>query len=343
MRVAQVGQVPEDFKHIIANDLFHDVIAFEDRLLKSNIVKTTQKGRPIAYDIQMMDLYGNILATYTCNSSNDACRLGTLTATSDGGFLFVLGFIDYAYGEDSWASDNGFASRIIKCDENGNVQFDISLDGVEGSALKCCFEKNEVFYFFGTIETPETKQRGLYSQTDIYMLVIDQSGSIVNCQSITGSDSDSLCIAEKSGDHFMLSIASQSDDGDFTGSQSQGYYEDWVFVVNDDLEIVSREIKAGRDIFDRYLGKKDGAPIYCSDPLLSGFDAGALIAFMDYEDFYLLVSTNRTGIYENMPAMISSIWYYTETVYSAYDYSGNLLFRATVDSSPDYDARIQGT
>jgi hypothetical protein len=57
----------------------------------------------------------------------------------------------------------------------------------------------------------------------------------------------------------------------------------------------------------------------------------------------LLVSTNRTGIYENTPPYISRIWYYTETVYSAYDYSGNLLFRAAVDSTPDYDARIQGT
>lgn len=343
MRVAQVGEIPEDFKRIIADNLFNDVVAFEDRLLKSSIVKTTQKGRPITYDIQMMDLYGNTLATYTCNSSNDACRLGTLTATSDGGFLFVLGFIDYAYDQDTWASDNGFASRIIKCDENGNVQFDISLDGVEGSALECCIEKNEAFYFFGTMETPKTKQRGIYSRTDIYMLVIDQSGDIVNCQSIAGSDFDSLYIAEKSGEHFVLSIGSQSDDGDFTGSQSNGYLEDWVFVVNDDLEIISREIKAGRDIFDGHLGEKDGAPIYCSDPLLSGFDAGSLIAFMDYGDFYLLVSTNRTGIYENTPPYISRIWYYTETVYSAYDYSGNLLFRAAVDSTPDYDARIQGT
>jgi hypothetical protein len=36
--------------------------------------------------------------------------------------------------------------------------------------------------------------------------------------------------------------------------------------------------------------------------------------------------------------MISSIWYYRETVYSAYDADGKIIFRAAVDSSPDYDA-----
>jgi hypothetical protein len=40
--------------------------------------------------------------------------------------------------------------------------------------------------------------------------------------------------------------------------------------------------------------------------------------------------------------MISSIWYYTQSVYSAYDDAGKLLFRAAVDSSPDFDAMAQG-
>ncbi len=52
-------------------------------------------------------------------------------------------------------------------------------------------------------------------------------------------------------------------------------------------------------------------------------------------DLYLMVSENRTGIYDT-PLAISSIWYYTETVYSAYDHNGKLLFRTSVDSTPDY-------
>ena len=81
--------------------------------------------------------------------------------------------------------------------------------------------------------------------------------------------------------------------------------------------------------------------MYKSDALLHDFDAGTANAFIDYGDFYLIVSENITGEYEHTPPMISSIWYYTESVYSAYDYSGNLIFRASVDSSPDYDALVQ--
>ena len=55
----------------------------------------------------------------------------------------------------------------------------------------------------------------------------------------------------------------------------------------------------------------------------------------------MIVSENNTGIYENIPPTISSIWYYTETVYSAYDNSGKMIFRASVDSSPNYDARVE--
>ena len=335
--VEHVGQVPEEFRGVIANNLFRSVTAFEDRLLNAIPIELAQSGRPVTYEIQMMDLYGNLLATHTCHLPNDDLHLHTLTATDDGGFLFVLGFNDnYSYEEGTWAGEDGIASHIIKCDKAGNVQFDITIGEIEGNALKTCLEKNGRFYFFGSCFTPETNTTGVYSPTDIYMLVVDKNGTVLNCQTISGSDFDTLMEAEEAGDQFVLSIVSQSDDGDFEGSQSQGYSEDWVFVVNEDLEIVSRERKAGRSVRDNRLGEKDGAPIYSTDVLLNDFDAGNPTAFMDYGDFYLIVSTNNTGIYEDTPTYISSIWYYKETVYSAYDYSGNLLFRTAVNSTPEY-------
>lgn len=187
--VAQFGQIPDEFKRIVANNAFNGVTAFEDRLLKSEIVETNEEDRTVSYQIQMMDLYGNNLATYVCNS-DDAYYVNTLTATQDGGFLFVLGFSDRAYGQDIWASDNGFASRIIKCDKDGDLQFDTPLDDVEGYALQYCFEKDENYYFFGTIETPETKTRGVSSPSDIYMVVLEKTGAVANIQYIAGSDFD---------------------------------------------------------------------------------------------------------------------------------------------------------
>ena len=335
--VEHVGQVPEQFKKIVENNVFQGVSAFDGKLLKQDSFSEDEENGIITHQVWMMDIYGKELASYTCNSE-DTYHITTLTATDDGGFLFTLGFEDHSYGDDVWASDKGFASRVIKCDSKGNLQFDTPLDGVNGGALEICYEKNGQFYLFGQIQTPETKIRGVYSQTDIYMTILDKDGKVLKSRYIAGSDFDNLKVAEMSDDRFILSIYSQSDDGDFAGSDSGGYPVDWVITVNDNLEIIEKKKESGRDFFDYMIGEKDGVPVHRSDAAPDDFYAGSLHAFIDYGDFYLLVSTKRTGRYENQPPMFSHIWYYCETVYSAYDYNDNLIFRTSVDSSPDYDA-----
>ena len=173
------------------------------------------------------------------------------------------------------------------------------------------------------------------------MAVLDGSGALLDKRIIAGSDFDDLNAAEPTGDGFLLSVWSQSEDGDFTGSGSGGYPVDWTICVNAELEVIRQEKGTGRSALDRRLGELGGEVIYVSSPLLEDFDAGRPTAVLDYGDFYVIVSENITGIYKNTPAYISSIWHYTETVYSGYAPDGELLFRAAVDSTPDYDARIE--
>ena len=338
--VEPAGEIPETFRSIIENNAFKNVSAFDGRLLKAETLSQDKGNHTLNQQVRMMDIFGNDLAVYSCDT-NDAYHITTLTATEDGGFLFVLGFEDYAVSQDVWASDSGYASRIIKCDKNGALQFDIPFDNVEDSALAYCFEKNGAFYLFGTVQTPQTRTRGVYSSTDIYAAILDQNGSIMQTGSIAGSDFDALKSAERLADGFVLSIRSQSDDGDFAGSDSKGYPADWIITLNDALEIVEKKTGSGRDYFDFRLGEVGGTPVYTTSSLLSGFDAGMPTAVIDYGDYYLVVSENNTGVYEKTPPFISSIWYYTETVYSAYSKTGQLLFRAGVDSSPDYDALVE--
>ncbi|MBE5786141.1 MAG: hypothetical protein E7324_01215 [Clostridiales bacterium] len=339
--VDHVGQVPEVLTDIIENNKFRDITAFGTRVLKvENFVAEDETPMQC---VRMMDIQGQELAQYTYRYSRNYFAKA-LTATEDGGFLFGLGFSDYYESEKgAWASEDGFASRIIKCDPIGNVQFDTALVSLEGSALDYCFEKNGKFYFFGDIQTPETKKLGVHSCTDIYMTVLDEKGTVLNTKCIAGTDYDDLIAAESTDDGFLLSIRSQSDDGDFAGSNSKGYMVDWMFCINDDLEITGKEMKSGRDYFDIRLGEKDGKPIYRTNTIFRFFNSGTPTAFIDYGDFYLIVSENNTGIYENPPLAISSIWFYTETVYSGYDKSGRLLFRTAVDSSPDYSMWVEST
>ncbi|MBQ6947124.1 MAG: hypothetical protein IJN42_03665 [Clostridia bacterium] len=308
--------------------------------MKTEICSNDKENRTVVQRVWMMDTYGKELASYTC-SSDDAYHIFALTATEDGGFLFVLGFYEHAYDQNTWASEMGFASRIIKIDKDGKLQFDTPFDAVEGYALRFCFEKNGRYYFFGTIQTPNTKMQGVYSSTDIYMAVLDKSGAVLKVKCIAGTDFDSLNAVELTKDGFLLSMYSQSDDGDFVGSGSKGYPVDWVMTVNHDLEIIEKKKATGRNFGDDRVGEKDGSPIYRSDNLLNGFDAGTVTAIVDYGDSYLVVSENATGEYENTPLAISSIWCYTETVYSLYDYNEKMLFRTSVDSSPDYDAMVE--
>lgn len=332
--VAQVGEVPQQLKAVVANNIFYNVTVFDGRILKAETQEDSAETK--THQVRMLDYYGKELAAYQC-TTGDAYRPRALTATSDGGFLFVLGFSDRGYPDGSWASDDGFASRVIKCDKKGRVQFDTPFDSVEGEALRFCFEKNGKFYFFGTWQTPGTKRRGVGSPTDIYMTILDKKGKVCATKTLQGSDYDTLESAEQTKDGFLLPVQAQSDDGDFAGSNSGGYPVDWVMTVNDALEITSRKKESGRSAYlDAQIGVHNGNPIYQSNALLDGFDAGSPRALVDYGDYFLIVSENATGEYENTPLAISSIWYNWETVYSGYDYDGNLLFRAAVDSTPSY-------
>ena len=329
-KIDPVGQVPEEFKAIVENNLFSDVTVFDGVLLKPEFCSENKEEGTYVWRVKMMDTYGKELASYTC-SSNNTHRISTLTATEDGGFLFVLGYMKGLSG------GKVPSSQIIKCDRDGNLQFNTLIDGVTYTALSFCFERNGLFYLFG-FQNEGSEPDNQYSYSDICMRALDQNGTVIKTSFIGGSGFDELNAVEETEDGFRLSLDSQSDDGDFTGSGSNGYPVDWVITVNDDLAITSKEKKTGRSLLDRRVGVKDGAFIYESDALFKNYDAGAPFALIEYSDFYIIVSDNITGIYENTPPTISAIWYYYEAVYSAYDKNGNLLFRAAVDYSLNYDA-----
>lgn len=329
--IAQVGEVPSAFEEVIAEDRFRNVEAFADRLMKVETTETDGDGIKTA-TITMMDLYGEVLVSYEIDLE-DAYGVTAVTATSDGGFLLVVGFNgNYIPGWDQ--IDKGFFSRIIKCDTDGEVVFNKKLENVEIGALRTCIEKDGLYYFFGEHRTPEKiKEQG---EKDVFILVLDGNGNEVNRRFIGGSSFDQIIHVEKTEDGFDLEVQSQSDDGDFTGSNSGYHAVYWRVVINDGLEILKKEIVPERFPMRVRVGEKDGKALYADDEMFQDFDAGGVRAYIDYGDAYLVVSYHTTGEYEYTPAYISSIWYYSETVYSMYDRSGTLIFRASVDSSPDY-------
>ncbi len=329
-RIEPYGTVPPEFQDIIKNNYFgSNVKAFSDRLIKTEqILKASESDKNIARII-MTDLYGAPLAQREV-ILEDYCSIETAIVTSDGGFLYVIGYGGYYAPQ----TGNDFSSRVIKCDSSGNVQFDTELDGIRGSALYYCIEDGDRYYFFGTNREYVYEMRDL---RDVHIAVLNASGELIKTRTIGGSEEDYLSSAGISPDGFFeLSTRSYSNDGDYSGL---GIYnsmlDDIIFSVDRDLNIVKKKVQDWRNLGDKKrIGEKDGSAVLRSDPLFEGFDAGTPIVYIDYGDFYLIVSNHITGPFPYQPREISSIWYCYETVYSAYDTNGTLLFRSAIDVIP---------
>lgn len=323
--VPQVGNVPGEFHKIIEEDRFRHVRAYSDRLFLIESDESDEGQRK--HTITMMDLYGEIVSSYSIELDN-AYGISGLAPTSDGGFIFAAGYNpNYVPGRD--LAEKGFHSRVIRCNEKGQVVFEIVLNKVSIDSLRYCIEKEGYFYFFGECKNEE------YS--DVSIRVVDGEGNPVTLTTIGGSSHDQLRNVEKTEDGFVLIVDSMSEDRDFSGSGANFHELYWQITLDGNLNITGKEQLSERPPLLVRVGEKDGKPLYSNDPMFDGFDAGWINCYIDYGDTYLLVSNHNTGEYPYTPPQISSIWYYTETVYSMYDKSGTLIFRASVDSSPDYD------
>lgn len=333
----EVSQVPDEVatlgETLVRDNVFYDAVAFSDRLLRTEVTAHDEAARTREHRVWMMDPYGETLGEYRF-SAEEAYSVRTLTATEDGGFLFVLGFSDLQYGQGTWAGEGGYASRVIHCDSSGALLFDTEFPQVKGGALDFCIEAEGRYYFFGDVETPETDVTGIASPSDIALWILDGKGNLLQQKVIAGSDFENLLQVEQRDGNFVLSLWSQSTDGDFVGSSGGGYPVDWVFTLDKDLNILDGKEQSGRDFSDDRIGFSRGKALHVSD--FNEDVPGTPTAYVDYGDYYLLVWEHITGEYEHTPPTISAIWHTWETVYSFYSREGELIYQAAVDSTPDY-------
>mgnify|MGYP003300589931 CR=1 FL=1 len=66
------------------------------------------------------------------------------------------------------------------------------------------------------------------------------------------------------------------------------------------------------------------------------FNAGYVSSVIYYDDFVLIISEHDTKWFEYVPMVYSSMPSYTETVYTAYTYDAEIIWRSAVDST-DYE------
>lgn len=328
-KVIPLGDVPNEFNKIIDNNVFQNVKAINDNLIKCYYDYTTS-----IYTIKLLNNYGEILAQYD-RILPLALNNCSLCSTVDGGYIASFGFSDYEISDDVWASESGVYSLILKFDTNGNLEWETKLDNYTSSMLKYCIELDNGYYFFGDQETPETKIKGVVSPGDVHIASLDKSGNLINSIAYKGSDYDWVTYVEEKGDNFVIYGSSQSSNGIFSSLKNKtGYPISFELIVDANFQIISINKFNYNDIPSKeFIGRKDDEKIYTDDILISDYNAGTVKLIIDYNDFYLIVSENIIGIDNSLP-FLSSVRYLTETVYSAYDDDNNLIWRTTIDTEP---------
>ena len=59
--VEHIGQVPDTFKTIVEQNAFHDAVAFDGRIMKTEILSYDEDGNTIELLVHMMNQFGKEL------------------------------------------------------------------------------------------------------------------------------------------------------------------------------------------------------------------------------------------------------------------------------------------
>lgn len=320
--VAPCGEVPAEFQEAIDGGLLKNAVVCQDRIFNTESLST-------GYKITMYDLSFRELGSFLYKNNIFHYRVGFQLPTTDGGMLLAANLYDHYISEDSvWASELGYRTEIVKFDARGMEEFRYSEDS--SWEVDSLYETESGYLVLGTVETPETRTLGVVSPSDVYLLSINKDGTLKDRRILGGDNFDSLLFTEHEGETYILYSRFQSEDGTPKGS---GYHKT---VINEQLEISDDTIIP--EYPKESVGTIDGEKQYNGKGIFQDYPDGWVLDVIDYGDFYLVMSLHITGTYENQPLTFDSIWEYKEMVYSAYAKEGNVLWIATEDISPDYDA-----
>ena len=339
------GEVPEELKTVIEGDIFGArsgaKTAYSPSVEPPCDIVAMVSGCEGETRITLCDAFGRKLTEHAV-PNEEYHTVSAAWPTSDGGFVYVLGFSERQLPDGSWASADGVCSTVVKCGSDGGVLWEREFEGLFEQAFERMIERDGALYFFG-----EYCDEPRESYDHIILLKLDDNGNVLARRTISGEDFDNLQRVDRNENGFTLQIWSQSRSGDFfpiegeTEEPHMHYGRHFIAEINNELELAEMRL-GGEDFFGWDLlpvGYIDGREVY---NMGTGFEVpGVQQLVLNCGEYRIIVSHHATGKYENQPLYISSIWCYTETVYSVFDKDGQLICRRCFDSTPDYEAIIE--
>ncbi len=182
-----------------------------------------------------LDENGNLIwdKTYGGNKEDD---LFSVRKTSDGGYIIGGRSDSDSSGEKKSHSRGVMDYWIIKIDNNGSEQWQKTFGGLDDDELKIIFETNDHGYFIGgTSASNISGEKSMNSRggSDIWIIKLDSTGSILWQKTIGGSDYDGLSSAFQTADSgFFIGSTSMSN---LSGDKTQnnfGLSDYWIMKLN---------------------------------------------------------------------------------------------------------------
>lgn len=311
--IEHVGEVPEEFKKIVEDDLFSGATIYGDILL-------TYRNGDNNDLIRILDKSGKVMGEMVIDEPL-SCFYRSIQC-SDGNFIAFVDTRDSIYSATH--------IKLVKFDMHGNVLFDNDYQ-YSRDVFQNIVEVDDGFICIGTClaKTDASKR----SQNDIAVIKLSSDGRVENYIEFGGNDYDTIHHVEKTGNGARLYFVMR-EQGEKRTSSWQRYDFDSDLKITKRTEITENDVPDEDDPrftiddkpYDRY---EDFFPDYSQKDLF--------YTIIEYDDFVIAIYNRFTSTMTFREYMLSSsispLSYYTEKVYAAYTKQGELIWRTAFDTT----------
>ena len=310
--IEHIGEVPRKFKDIVEKNIFKKNYSSEDYVLA---FVNNDDGDIIVYD-------KNCKVVDVINFENaDAGVFGSykMYRLTDGNYIklssYASHYIYYSHSNESEHIENKAFVEVIT--SAGTTVFKTEFD-----------VRNDLDYFCelddGYVVAGWEQNWSFTKNRCYYIYKLDKSGNLIHQRSFE----DISKIGYVDGE-LAVYISQRR----FIG-QSLVYSK---LCLNNNLETRTTVDVLDVEVDDTIGGNiKNCSPYLNIEEFIPDFDDGNVISVIYYDDFVLIISERNTKWFEYVPIVYSSIPSYTETVYTAYTYDAEIIWRSAVDST-DYE------
>jgi|GEM_PF-1987277 len=323
-RMTDYGELPEEYRSIVANNILHSSNAWQDCVLKG-VNRFGYSGALLT----RYDLYGNEVLSFDADSIEHEGFFNFAYPTSDGGLIIAYGgtIIDNCL-ESPGAS-------LAKISKDGELQWKRDIEDGTKEIAEYCFELDGAYFILGNYaapDAPDTPDSEKGANWDLFIAKIGSDGRELKRVYLGGSRYDFLYRAYPEKDAICMEVRTFSTDGDISlltgGSQIN---HEWLIMFDSELNATAKTRERG---YYDVIGHLDGKAV------LNNGDHETHTGVIDFGDHYIVAWENVLGFYPDTPTTASSPWCLTETVYEDYTKDGTLIWRRAIGSTPDYAAKI---